>query len=44
MPHGLHGHGIQRAASHEDDQSDDRAQDGCDVAHNGEGYDKSNDL
>ena len=35
MPRGLRGHGIQKVASHEDDQSDDKAQDGYDVAHNG---------
>ena len=44
MPHELRGHGIQRVANHEDDQSGDKAPGGYDGAHNGEGYDKSNDL
>ena len=35
MPHELRGHDIQKAASHEDDQSDDIAQDEYDGAHNG---------
>ena len=32
----LHGHGIQKVASHEDDQNGDKVLDGCDVAHNGD--------
>ena len=44
MPRELHGHGIQKVANHEGDQSDDKAQDGYDVAHNGESGGISDDL
>ena len=36
MPRGLRDHGIQKVASHEGDQSDDKAQDEYDGAHNDE--------
>ena len=33
MPYELNAHGIRMATNHEDDHSDGKAQDGCDVAH-----------
>ena len=44
MLHELRGHGIQKVASHEDDQSDDKVQGGYDVAHNGVLDGMSDDL
>ena len=44
MPHELRGHDIQKVASHEDDQSDDKVQGGYDVAHNGVLDGMSDDL
>ena len=35
MPYELNAHGIRMATNHEDDHSDGKAQDGCDVAHSG---------
>ena len=44
MPHKLRDHGIRKVTNHEDDQSDDKAQDEYDVAHNGDVDGISDDL
>ena len=44
MPHELRGHDIQKVASHEGDQSDDKAQDEYDGSHNGVLDGMSDDL